>query len=65
MSGQILKENVQHQGGRPKKQSHVGTVLPEGVNKSKSSRCQQVAFMSDGLFSGRHTVRAPGLNSIH
>ncbi len=42
-AGEILVETVQHQGGRPEKQSHRATVLPDGITKSQSSRWQKMA----------------------
>jgi hypothetical protein len=36
--GELLKETVRQEGGRPKKRSLDVTVLPDGVSKTQSSR---------------------------
>ena len=42
--GEMLKETVRHEGGRPKdKPSHGGSVLPDGISYNQSSRWQKVA----------------------
>ena len=41
--GQLLGETVRHEGGRPSKQSHAATVLPDGISKTQSSRWQLAA----------------------
>ena len=46
--GEMLKEEVRHEGGRPKwkflkKPSHDGRVLPDGISYNQSSRFQKAA----------------------
>jgi len=46
--GEMLKEEVRHEGGRPKwkllkKLYHDVTVLPEGISRIQSSRFQKAA----------------------
>jgi site-specific DNA-methyltransferase (adenine-specific) len=51
--GQLLKENIQHQGGRPKeeKQSNSTTVLSDfGITKDQSSTFQKIASLPDEIF---------------
>ncbi len=51
--GQLLKENIQHQGGRPKeeKQSNSTTVLSDfGISKDQSSTFQKIAALPEEVF---------------
>jgi hypothetical protein len=51
--GQLLKENIQHQGGRPKeeKQSNSTTVLSDfGISKDQSSAFQKIAALPEDVF---------------
>lgn len=52
--GELLKETVNHKGGRPEKRSQTVTVsngkLPNGVSKMQSSRWQRVAAVPESAF---------------
>ena len=46
--GEMLKEEVRHEGGRPKqkllkKYLHDVSVLPDGISRNQSSRFQKAA----------------------
>ena len=46
--GEMLKEEVRHEGGRPKRKllkklSHDATVLPADISRTQSSRFQKAA----------------------
>lgn len=50
--GELLRDTVNHQGGRPKKHSHCASVLPNGVLPDQSSRWQRVASVPEKKFEG-------------
>ncbi len=48
----LLGETVRHQGGRPSKQLHDETVLPDGISRIQSHRWQLVASVPEVEFGG-------------
>jgi hypothetical protein len=45
--GEMLKETVDHKGGRPSKNSNIKLpFLPDGISKMQSSRYQKMAGIS-------------------
>ena len=61
--GELLAETVRHEGGRPEKLSHAGTVLPAGINRNQSSRWQAIARVPEETFV-RHIEETTSMSRV-
>ncbi len=65
-AGELLAIGIRHQGGRPAKRSHRGTVLPKDITKNQSQRWQAIATVPESKILQReasHTEAGKELTS--
>ena len=63
-AGELLKESVRHEGGRPEKHGHgvrVSHTIPPGISEKESQRWQKVASVPEKRFDEHvEQVKAQG-----